>query len=148
MLLFTTGHLLHRRSMMMMTSLQYRLIWILQKSPVPSILPSFKLPCLHQNYFPLLALTACRLLLHESKSSKTTFQTESSFRNINPPSDTHTANKILTNTILNADKHNIPMGKSHHNCKLLPEDIRTRINTRNNIRKHNPLDPNLAKINN
>ena len=40
-----------------------------------------------------------------------TTETESSFRNINPPSDTHTANKILTNIILNADKHNIPKGK-------------------------------------
>ena len=77
-----------------------------------------------------------------------TTETESSFRNINPPSDTHTANKILTNIILNADKHNIPKGKIHHNCKLLPEDIRTKINTRNNIRKHNPLDPNLAQLNN
>ena len=77
-----------------------------------------------------------------------TTETESSFRNINPPSDTHTANKILTNTILNAVKHNIPKGKIHHNCKLLPEDIRTKINTRNNIRKHNPLDPNLAQLNN
>ena len=77
-----------------------------------------------------------------------TTETESSFRNINPPSDTHTANKILTNTILNADKHNIPKGKIHHNCKLLPEDIRTKINTRNNIRKHNPLNPNLAQLNN
>ena len=67
---------------------------------------------------------------------------------MNPPSDTHTANKILTNTILNADKHNIPKGKMHHNCKLLPEHIRTKINTRNNIRKHNPLDPNLAQLNN
>ena len=57
-------------------------------------------------------------------------------------------NKILTNTILNADKHNIPKGKIQHNCKLLPEDIRTKINTRNNIRKHNPLDPNLAQLNN
>ena len=76
-----------------------------------------------------------------------TTETESSFRNINPPSDTHTANKILTNIILNADKHNIPKGKIQHNCKLLPEDIRTKINTRNNIRKHNPLDPNLAQLN-
>ena len=77
-----------------------------------------------------------------------TTETESSFRNINPPSDTHTANKILTNIILNADKPNIPNGKIQHNCKLLPEDIRTKINTRNNIRKHNPLDPNLAQLNN
>ena len=77
-----------------------------------------------------------------------TTETESSFRNINPQSDTHTANKILTNIILNADKHNIPKGKIHHNCKLLSEDIRTKINTRNNIRKHNPLDPNLAQLNN
>ena len=77
-----------------------------------------------------------------------TTETESSFRNINPQSDTHTANKILTNIILNADKHNIPKGKIQHNCKLLPEDIRTKINTRNNIRKHNPLDPNLAQLNN
>ena len=77
-----------------------------------------------------------------------TTETESSFRNINPPSDTHTANKILTNIIHNADKHNISKGKIQNNCKLLPEDIRTKINTRNNIRKHNPLDRNLAQLNN
>ena len=66
--MFSTGHLLHCRSMMMMMSSQLRLIWILQKSLVPSLLLSFKLPCLHQNYLLLLALTAFRLQLYGSKT--------------------------------------------------------------------------------
>ena len=35
----------------------------------------------------------------------------------------HTANIIFTNIILMADKHNIPKGKMHSNCRRLPEDI-------------------------
>ena len=69
MLMFSTGHLLHRRSMIMLMSSQLRLIWILQMSPVPSLLLSFKLPCLHQNYLLLLALTAFRLQLYGSKTT-------------------------------------------------------------------------------
>ena len=38
--------------------------------------------------------------------------------------------------------------ESGPSSRFLPEDIRTKINTRNNIRKHNPLDPNLAQLNN
>ena len=39
------------------------------------------------------------------------------------PTNIHTANRIFTNFILMTDKHNIPKGKMHSNCKLLPEDI-------------------------
>ena len=41
------------------------------------------------------------------------------------------------------DKHNIPKGKMHSNCRLLPEDIVCRITQRNNIRKANTCDPVL-----
>ena len=34
-------------------------------------------------------------------------------------------------------KHNIPKGKKHSNCRLLPEDIVCKITQRNNIRKAN-----------
>ena len=118
------------------------------------------LNALNSDHLPILTTinTRTNFRLQQNRQTHTNFnkanwqnfttETESSFRNINPPSDTHTANKVLTNIILNADKHNIPKGKIQHNCKLLPEDIRTKINTRNNIRKHNPLDPNLAQLNN
>ena len=35
----------------------------------------------------------------------------------------HTANIMFTNGILMADKHNIPKGKMHRNCRLLPDHI-------------------------
>ena len=34
-----------------------------------------------------------------------------------------------------ADKHNIPNGKMHSNCRLLPEDIICKVTQRNNIRR-------------
>ena len=40
-----------------------------------------------------------------------------------------------------ADKHNIPKGKMHSNCRLLPEDIVCKITQRNNIRRANTYDP-------
>ena len=42
-----------------------------------------------------------------------------------------------------ADKHNIPKGKMHSNCRLLPEDIVCKITQRNNIRRANTCDPTL-----
>ena len=38
---------------------------------------------------------------------------------------------------LMADKHNIPKGKMHSKCRLLPEDIVCKITQRNNIRREN-----------
>ena len=52
-----------------------------------------------------------------------TTDTEAAFSDIQPPPDIHTANTIFTNVILHADKHNIPKGKIHSTCKLLPEHI-------------------------
>ena len=39
------------------------------------------------------------------------------------PTKMHTANIIFTDSILMADKHNIPTGKMHGNCRLLPDYI-------------------------
>ena len=46
-----------------------------------------------------------------------------------------------------ADKHNIPKGKMHSNCRLLPEDIVCKITQRNNIRRANTCDPALKLLN-
>ena len=46
-----------------------------------------------------------------------------------------------------ADKHNIPKGKMHSNCRLLPEDIVCKITQRNNIRRANTYDPALKPLN-
>ena len=52
-----------------------------------------------------------------------TEDTESAFAQTTIPTNIHTANRIFTNIILMADKQNIPKGKMHSNCRLLPEDI-------------------------
>ena len=67
-------------------------------------------------------------------------------------SDHHThqhtlANIIFTNIILMADKQNIPKGKMHSNCRLLPEDIVCKIIQRNNTRRANTCDPALKLLN-
>ena len=46
---------------------------------------------------------------------------ESVFTQTTIPTNIHTANIILTNIILMADKHNIPRGKMHSKCRLIPE---------------------------
>ena len=46
-----------------------------------------------------------------------------------------------------ADKHTMPKGKMHSNCRLLPEDIVCQITQRNNIRRANTCDPVLKLLN-
>ena len=65
----------------------------------------------------------------------------------NTTEDIHTANRILTNAILTADKHCIPKGRIKNNKILLPENIRTKISERNKMRQSNPHNPNLKSIN-
>ena len=74
-----------------------------------------------------------------------TEDTESAFAQTTIPTNIYTANRIFTNIILIADKHNIP--KIHSNCRLLPEDIVRKITQRNNIRRPNTCDPVLKLLN-
>ena len=60
---------------------------------------------------------------------------------------TYTANRIFTNIILLADKHNIPKGKMPSTSRLLPEHIVCKITQRDNIRRANPCDPALKPLN-
>ena len=76
-----------------------------------------------------------------------TEHTESAFAQTTIPINIHTANIIFTNIILMADKHNIPKGKMHSNCRLLPEDIVCKITQRNDIRRANTCDPALKLLN-
>ena len=62
------------------------------------------------------------------------------------PTNIHTANRIFTNIILMAGKHNIPKDKMHSNCRLLPKDIVCKITQRNNIRRANTCDPALKLL--
>ena len=73
--------------------------------------------------------------------------TESAFAQTTIPTNIHTVNRIFTNIILMADKQNIPKGKMHSNCRLLPEDIVCKITQRNNIRRANTCDPALKLLN-
>ena len=75
-----------------------------------------------------------------------TEDTESAFAQTTIPTNIHTANRIFTNIILMADKQNIPKGKMHSNCRLLPEDIVCKITQRNNIRRANTCDPALLLL--
>ena len=74
-------------------------------------------------------------------------KTQSAFAQTTIPTNIHTANRIFTNSILMADKHNIPKGKMHSNCMLFPEDIVCKITQRNNIRRVNTCDPALNLLN-
>ena len=64
-----------------------------------------------------------------------------------PPTYTLPTEFIFTNIILMAGKHNIPKGKMHSSCRLLPEDIVCKITQRNNIRRANTGDPALKLLN-
>ena len=76
-----------------------------------------------------------------------TEDTESDFAQTTIPTNIHTANRIFTNIILMADKQNIPKGKMHSNCRLLPEDIVCKITQRNNMRRANTCDSTLKILN-
>ena len=67
-------------------------------------------------------------------------------------SDHHTHQHTLTtyfftNIILMADKHPIPKGKMHINCRLILDHIVCKITQRNNIRRANTCDPALKLLN-
>ena len=68
-----------------------------------------------------------------------TEDTESAFAQTTIPTNIHTANRIFTNIILMSDKHNIPKGKMHINCRLLPDHIVCKITKRNNMREQTPV---------
>ena len=76
-----------------------------------------------------------------------TEDTESAFAQTAIATNIHTANRIFTNIIMMADKHNIPKGKMHSKYRLLPEDIVCKITQRNNIRRANTCDPALKLLN-
>ena len=75
-----------------------------------------------------------------------TEDTESAFAQTTILTNIHTANRIFTNIILMADKHNLPKGKIHSNCRLLPYHLVCKITQRNNIRRANTCDPALTLI--
>ena len=72
--------------------------------------------------------------------TQSTAITESAFAQTTIPTNIHTANIIFTNIILMEDKHNIPKGKMHRNCRLLPDLIVCKSTQRNNIRRVNTCD--------
>ena len=63
------------------------------------------------------------------------------------PINIRTANRIFTNSILMADKHNIPKGEMYSNCRLLTDHIACKITQRNNMRRANTCDPALKLLN-
>ena len=64
-----------------------------------------------------------------------------------PPSTIHRYLDLPSTQRMMADKQNIPKGKMHSNCRLLPEDIVCNITQRNNIRRANTCDPALKLLN-
>ena len=72
-----------------------------------------------------------------------TEDTESALAQTTISTNIHTNNRIFTNIMLRAGKHNIPKGKMHINCRLFPEDIVCKITQINNIRRANTCDPVL-----
>ena len=73
--------------------------------------------------------------------------TESAFAQTTIPTNIPTSNIIFTNIILMADKHSIPKGKMHNNCRHLPDHIVCTITQWNNIRRANTCNPALKLLN-
>ena len=90
-----------------------------------------------------------RTFTNYKKANWTQFtkDTELAFSLTTIPDDIHTANRIFTNIILLADKHNIPKGKMPNTSRLLPEHIVCKITQRDNIRRANPCDLALKPLN-
>ena len=76
-----------------------------------------------------------------------TEDTECVYAQTTIPTNIHTANKMFTNIILMVEKHNIPKGNIHNNCRLVPEDMVWKMTQRNNIRRANTCDPALKLLN-
>ena len=72
---------------------------------------------------------------------------ESKLAETNEINDIHTANKTLTQIIIDADKYFIPKGKLKHKPQLLPEHIRSLMKDRDQIRNQNPTDPQIPHLN-
>ena len=80
--------------------------------------------------------------------SKFTEEIELNLHNIPDPTNVHAANRIITNLIKSADKHCIPKGKIKNQHKLLPEEIRAKIDIRDQMRTDDATDPRLDELNN
>ena len=89
-----------------------------------------------------------RTITNYKKANWTQFtkDTELAFSQTTIPDDIHTANRIFTNIIMLANKHNIRKGKMPSTSRLLPEHIVCKIPQRN-IRRANPCDPALKPFN-
>ena len=73
-----------------------------------------------------------RTITNYKKADWTQFteDTEFAFAQTTIPTNIHTVNIIFKNILLMADQHNIPKGKMHINCRLLPKDIVCKITQR------------------
>ena len=67
--------------------------------------------------------------------------------NITDDQNPHQINKIITNTIIDADKKFIPKGNIKHKHQPLPANIRNKIQSRNTIRQNDHKDPQLPQLN-
>ena len=65
---------------------------------------------------------------------------EDEIKNVPDPTNTHIANKTLTNLILTADQSYIPKGRFKDHSTPLPKDIRDKIQYRNSLRKNDPTN--------
>ena len=101
-------------------TLYTRTSWITQHALSPDHLPIITTINIRHDY----RLQQNRRTFTNYKKDWTQFteDTESAFAQTTIPTNIHTANSIFTNIILMADRHTIPKGKMHSNCRLLPED--------------------------
>ena len=72
--------------------------------------------------------------------------TESAFAQTTVPTGIHTANRVFTDIMLMADKQDIPEGKMHGNCRLLPEDMVCKVTQGNSIGRADTCDPALRLL--
>ena len=79
---------------------------------------------------------------------KYTNEIELSLKETEEPENVHSANKLLTNLILLADKQYIPKGRLKNLHQPLPKHINDRIKERNTLRNTNSSDPSIPSLSN
>ena len=90
-----------------------------------------------------LSPTTRKLTVHNSRKIQSPFS-------LRPPYPRHTHCQQIylhTNIILMADKRNIPNGKMHSNCMLLPDHRVCKTIRTNNVMTANTCDPALKLLN-
>jgi len=121
--------------------------WQISKTPLRSDHLPIIITLKTKNNFRLLPGIKTFTSYNKAKWDEFTQEIEDALINTPQSTNVHTANAILTNQILLADKHHIPKGRFKKVNQPLPQHINDMIKQRNILRNSNPSDSNIKTLN-